>query len=481
MTSQTVEKPAATGRAKSLLLIAMCLGMALTMYNSTLVNTIATAIGTSLHTGSSGVQWISAGYTLCYGALLLTGGAYGNRIGRRTAFLAGTAAFAIASLGCALAPDLAVLLVFRALQAASAAVLLPPTLSILVYEYSGPARARAVGIWAGVASLGLSAGPVLGGVIIEFGTWRIGFVLSFALGAAALWLASVTVSGDRHGRPEHAVRIDATGAVLSVIALGGLVFGLIESPVYGWTSPVIIGCLVIFVAGLVLFVLAQGRMTRRGRDALMPLELWRASKFTAANGAGLFYFICFIGIIFFYSAQLQVDWHASALVVGLSFLPMTLIQAALAPVAGRLAGRIGAIPVLAAGLTIGGAGCLLLGLLPRHGASLLDLEWRLAVVGVGSGFMSSPMSTLAVSAVPQRHSTTAAAVHNTFRQTGATLAVAALGVIVGPLNVPGMDAGVDRAMLLTGALLIAWAAVSLAITRRAGWGPPRTTLNPPPR
>lgn len=472
MTSQTVERPSATRRSQALLLVAMCLGMALTMYNTTLVNTIATAIGSSLHAGSSGVQWISAGYTLCYAALLLTGGAYGNRIGRRTAFLAGTAAFAAGSLGCAVAPDLAVLLVFRVVQAAAAAVLLPPTMSILVYEYSGPARARAVGIWAGVASLGLSAGPVLGGVILEFSTWRVGFVLSAALGVAALWLASVTVSRDRHGRPEQKAGIDATGALLSVIALGGLVFGLIDSSAYGWTSPVIIGCLAVFVIGLAAFVLAQDRMTKRGRDALMPLELWRASKFTAANVAGLFYFVCFTGVIFFYSAQLQVDWHASALVTGLSFLPMTLIQAALAPVAGRLSGRIGATPVLAAGLTAGGAGCLLLSLLPHGGASLLDLEWRLAVVGVGAGFMSSPMSTLAVSSVPQRHSTTAAAVHNTFRQAGATLAVAGLGVIVGPLDVPGMDAGVGRAMLLTGILLIIWAAVTLMITRRAGWRPP---------
>lgn len=472
MTSRIIDEPAATGRAKSLLLIAMCLGMGLTMYNSTLVNTIATAIGSSLRIGSSGEQWISTSYTLCYAALLLTGGAYGNRIGRRAAFLAGAGGFALSSLGCALSPDLPVLLAFRFLQAGSAALLLPPTMSILVYEYSGPARARAVGVWAGVASLGLSAGPVLGGIIIEFSTWRLGFVLGAVLGAAAFWMAAVTVPRARHGRPEERVHVDAAGAVLSVIALAALVFGLIESSGYGWTSPVIIGCLAVFVAGIAGFVLAQDRMTRRGKDALMPLELWRASKFTAANGAGLFYFVCFTAIIFFYSAQLQVDWHASPLVTGLSFLPMTLIQAALAPAAGRLVARLGAIPVLAAGLTVGGAGCLLLGLLPHGGGSLLDLEWRLAVVGVGSGFMSSPMSTVAVSAVPRRHSTTAAAVHNTFRQTGATLAVAALGVVVGPLNAPGMDAGVDRAMLLTGILLIAWAAVSLTITRRAGWRPP---------
>ena len=464
----TAPTTAPVTRSSAAILVAMCLGQGLTMFNSTLVSATTPAIGLAMHASSTERQWITASYTLCYAALLLTGGAYGNRIGRRAAFLAGLSAFTVGCLICTVAPDVAALLVGRVVQAAGGAVLLPPTLSILVHEYDDrAARTRAVGIWAGVASLGLSAGPVLGGIIVEFTDWRLGFAFGVAVGLIALGLALVSVPRSRHGRPEDAPPLDAVGAILTVIALGGLAFALIESGNLGWGSPVIVGSFVLFVAGLAAFVGVQARMERVGQRPLMPLHLWRSRAFVAANGAGLVYFISFTGILFFYSADLQIDHGHSPLVAGLSFLPMTLVMAVLGPVAGRLGGRVNPVWVMVSGLTVAGVGCLLLGVLSPH-AGLLDLEWRLAVVGAGSGLMSSPMSATAVSSVDTRHSTTAAAVHNTFRQTGSTLAVALLGVLVGPTTRPGFGSGLDHAMLLTAGLLLAWAlTVYLIRPRRA--------------
>lgn len=449
-------------------LLTMCLGLMLSMFNSTLVNVTLPAIGTSFAASTTQLQWISSAYTLCYAAMLLPGGAVGNRWGRRRAFLVGIGVFLLASVVCAIAPGLAVLLVGRVAQALGAAWMLPQTLATLVHEYADlRARSRAVGVWAGVASLGLSAGPVLGGVILSITTWRAGFWLCVVLAALTVALGVVAVPASRHGRPAEAPSVDLVGAGLSVVGLTALVFALIESGTHGWDSPLIWVCLAVFVVGALAFVALQERMTRRGEVPLMPLRLWRSRGFVAANVAGLVYFLAFYGILFFFSLDLQQVRGHSALATGLSFLPMTLVMAVLGPVAGRLTSRYGALRVLTLGLVIAAVGSLLLGLLP-HEAGLADLEWRLAVVGLGAGLMSSPMSTAAVSSVDAAHSSTASAVHNTFRQIGATLGVAALGVVVGATAAPGFAAGLDHAMLVVAALLACCAALTAALRPAPG-------------
>lgn len=446
----------------------MCLGLALSMFNSTIVNVMIPAIGGSLGSSSSQLQWISSLYTLVYAALLLPGGALGNRLGRRTAFLVGISGFAVGSLLCAVAPGFAVLLAGRVVQAVGAALMLPQTLSILVHEYADPrARARAVGIWAGGASLGLAAGPVLGGLVVQATSWRLGFVLSLVLALATVALSWVAVPPARHGRPDDVPAVDLVGAVFSVISLTALVFGLIESSGRGWSSPVILGALATFAVTLAAFLLLQARAARRGDPPLMPLRLWRSRGFIAANLTGLVYFVTFFAVLYFYSVDLQASRGYSALAVGLSFLPLTLVVAILGPVAGRLTGAFGAGPVMVAGLIVAAAGCALLAL-AGHGAGLLDLQWRLAVVGIGSGLISSPASTAAVSSVPAADSGSAAAVYNTFRQIGSTLGVAAIGVVVGPTDAATFQAGLTHAMWVVAALAAVNALLARALTRRPG-------------
>jgi MFS family permease len=174
---------------------------------------------------------------------------------------------------------------------------------------------------------------------------------------------------------------------------------------------------------------SQRRAAGRGRHPLMPLELWRSGRFAGANLSALAYFIMLYGILYFYSIDLQQYRHYSTLAAGLAFLPMTILMAVLGPVAGRLSARFSPAPVMVAGLLLAAAGALSLALLPA-GGSALDLGWRFALVGLGAGLMNSPMSNAAVSSADARHSGAASATHNTFRQIGGTLGVAALGTIV---------------------------------------------------
>jgi MFS transporter, DHA2 family, methylenomycin A resistance protein len=457
-------------------LTALCLGLLLSMYNATVVNVMLPDIRASLHASETGLQWVAALYSLCYAALLLAGGALGERLGKRMTFLGGVAVFTIGSAACGAAPTLGVLLVARAVQAVGVAALIPQTLSILVTEYTDPARrARAVGIWAGAASLGLAAGPVVGGAITSVANWRAGFMLSVVLGVITVALGFLVIPRARYGKPSHPVRPDFVGAVLSMLTLAALTYGLIESATLGWSSPLIIGGLVLAVAAAAGFIATQHTAGQRGRQPLMPLELWRARRFIGANLSALAYFIMLYGILYFYSIDLQQYRHYSTLFAGLAFLPMTILMALLGPVAGRLSARFSTTPVMVAGLLVAGAGSLALALLPA-GGSAADMGWRFALVGIGAGLMNSPMSNTAVSSAAARHSGAASATHNTFRQIGGTLGVAALGTIVaaGHHATGGATAafptGLSHAMTAVGAILVLCALIVAVLGKKQYYG-----------
>lgn len=219
------------------------------------------------------------------------------------------------------------------------------------------------------------------------------------------------------------------GAALGILALTALVYSLIEAGTYGWAAPRILAGYAVAVVAAACFARVELHTARRGGHPLMPLAMWRSGGFIAANAAGLAYFLALFGILFFYSLELQQLRGYSALATGALFLPMTVFMALFAPVAGRLTSRVGLRPVLTLGLAAAGAGCLLLALEP-YKDGLFGLEWRLALVGAGSGLMSSTMSNAAVSTVATPYVTMASAVHNTCRQVGSTLGVALLGAVL---------------------------------------------------
>ncbi|MFI9781619.1 MFS transporter [Streptomyces sp. NPDC051956] len=458
--------------SRTVVLLAMCLGLMLTMFNSTMINVALPDLGSSFHASATSLQWVATIYTLTYAAVLLLGGALGDRWGRRAAFLLGVLVFNAGSLLCAVAPALGALLGGRVVQALGAAIMLPQTLSILVHEFTRPQeRARAVGIWAGVASVGLAAGPVVGGLLLSITSWRAVFVLSLLLGVATYLLARVSIPVRRHGRPKKALPLDAAGAVTAALALAALVFTLSEGEAAGWSSAVVIGTLVLSFLALAGFVFQQVRMGRRGRNPLMPMGIWRSRPFMAASLGGFAYFAVFFAVLFFYSLDLQGQRGYSALATGFAFLPMTLAMAVAGPVTGKLVVRHGAAPVMISGLVVTAVGSLLLAAADTH-STVMDLEWRLALVGAGCGLMSSSISNLAVSSVPDRYSNSASAVQNTFRQIGSTLGVAVVGIIVRG-DGAGFTAGLQAGMTAVSGLLAACAVVSFLLVFRR---PPRAVV-----
>lgn len=449
----------------TIVLLAMCLGLMLTMFNSTIINVALPDLGHSLHASATSLQWVATIYTLTYAAALLLGGALGDRWGRRTAFLTGVLIFSVGSLLSAAAPVLGVLLGARAVQALGAAIMLPQTLSILVHEFTKPhERARAVGIWAGVASLGLAAGPVVGGVLLTVTTWRAVFVLSLLLGAATFLLGRAAIPVHRHGRTKENLPLDVAGSAGAALGLGALVFALSEGENAGWLSVEVLGALALSPLALATFIRGRIRKGRDGGNPLMPMDIWRSRPFIAANLGGFAYFAIFFGVLFFYSLDLQGQRGYSALATGFAFLPMTLAMAIVGPVTGKLMVRYGAARVMVSGLLVTTVGSLLLAAAGTR-TTLLDIEWRLTLVGAGCGLLSSSISNLAVSSVPDRYSNSASATQNTFRQIGSTLGVTVLGIIVRG-NDSGFTVGLRIGMTVMGGLLATCATVSFLLVRR---------------
>ena len=453
-------------------LVAMCLGLGLATLAATAVNVTLPDVGESLHAKLSGLQWVANAYTLVYAAVLLPAGSLGDRIGRRRLFLAGSVIFAVGAAGCATAPNLAVLIGARAFAGAGSAAMVPTTLAIVTAEYDSAAqRARALGVWAGTASLGLAAGPLVGGVLVQQGGWRAVFGLVAVLAAVSGALGAVLVSADKHDRPAGDGVADVPGSLLGVVWLGSLSFALIEARAYGWTSPVILGSFACTVVGLAAFLLVERGRDRAQRSPLMPLRIWRSPSFVVANLGGAGYFLSLFGILFFFSLYLQEAESRSALSTGVMFLPLTLAMAVLAPYAGRIVAGFGVRPVVTVGLTVAAVGCLTLATLPTH-AGEWAIGWRFLLTGVGFGLSSAPLTTAAVAAAPADTRGLASAVFNASRQVGAVLGVTALGAVV-TVQPAGANAaaasafldGVHTAMVLAAGCLLVCAIAGVALLR----------------
>ncbi|SEF32406.1 MFS transporter, DHA2 family, methylenomycin A resistance protein [Amycolatopsis pretoriensis] len=404
-----------------MLLFTMCAGMFLVQLDVTVVNVALPSIGTDLGAGLAALQWVVDGYAVVLAALLLTGGALGDVFGHRRVVLAGFALFGAASAACGVAGTAPWLVAARAGQGLGAALLLPGTLAVITNAYPGRAeRARALGIWAGVSALALSAGPVLGGAVVAAAGWRPVFWLNVPIVlVAALATRRLVPRGDRGPG-----RVDVGGIATAAPALGAGVYAVIGGSL---------------VAGLVAVVLLAAFLVVEHRSAhpMLPLDVARrtaAANFVAAamNFAG-------IGAILVLTLYLQGVRHAGPLEAGLEVLPLFLPLSVLAPVAGRLAGRFGPRPPMVAGLALGALG--MLNLLRLNGSSgYADLLPTLLGLGVGMGLLTTAVVTAAVAGIPPGRAGVASGINNTARQAGGALGVAVLGAE--DLHVAGLIAAV---------------------------------------
>ncbi|MCF5724664.1 MFS transporter [Pseudomonas syringae] len=411
-------------------LMTMCVALMLSMFNASMIGVLLPGIVEDITASSTDMQWIATIYMLGLAASLMPGSSLGRRYGRRWALLVGLSIFLIGALLCATAQELWWLLLGRLIQAVGVGIYLPQTLAILVIEYSDlRRRARAIGVWSGVASIGLIIGPLVGGTAVMLVNWRAGFLLSVMLCLCALLAAWRGLSEERHGCPEEAYPLDGVGTLLSVFWLSCLVFGLNESSRQGWGSEIVVQALISAAVGLFVFLIVESWRDRRGCSVLMPLGIWNNRRFIAANIGGATFFMSLFGVLFFYSIYFYVEFGYHSVAVGAAFIPMTLMMALSASVGGRLIARWGIFKVLIVGAVCAALAMFVLSIVTSQKSHLL-VEVSLALTGVGFGFLSVSTSNGAVSSVSPPLSGLASGVHTTCRQIGSALGISLLGVFV---------------------------------------------------
>lgn len=403
----------------------MCAGYFLVLLDVTVVNVALPRIGSGLHTDIGGLQWVVDGYALALAALMLTSGTAGDRYGHRRVVLTGLAVFGIGSLACGLAPDVAVLVAARVVQGVGAALLLPGTLAIISRAYpDDAARARAIGVWAGVGSLALPAGPLLGGALTDWLGWRSIFLVNVPIVLVALVRSAAVVE---ESKEKGARRLDPPGILLGGLLLLATTYAFIEGGRTGAGSPYVVTAAVVAVLALVSLAVAE---LRRGDEAMLPPALLRRPAFDAANVTAGIMNLGTLGTLFVLMLFLQSVQHRSALVAGLAVLPLFAPLALMAPFGGRITSRIGSRVPAAAGLLIAAAGLALLARAQPH-SGLPVLLPALLLWGIGCGLLTPAVVAAAIATVPADRAGLASAVNNTARQTGGAIGIAVAGAVAG--------------------------------------------------
>lgn len=404
----------------------MCAGMFLVLLDVSAVQVALPAIGSSLGASLAGLQWVVDGYAVTLAALLLPSGALADRWGHRRMVLAGFSVFGLASLGCGLAPSTGVLVAMRAVQGVGAAVLLPATMAVISGAFPGRReQARALGLWAGISSLALPAGPVVGGLLVTVASWRAVFLVNLPVVLVAGLLTYRVVHGFGTRGAARRRRLDLSGALSVAIGLAAMVHAVISAGQGGRGPDVVVGAVVAAVAGAV-FVRAESRAA----DPLLPLGLLRRSRFLGPNAVAASMNLVGVGLIFAVTLYLQQLQHRSALWSGFALVPLFLPLAGLSPFTGRLTARVGPRVPMLLGLLVGalgGAGLLLL----RADSGYAALLPALLGLGTGMGLLTSAVVTAAMRALPPEHAGLAGGANNTARQAGGALGVAAFGAVLG--------------------------------------------------
>jgi DHA2 family methylenomycin A resistance protein-like MFS transporter len=447
-------------------LAVMCAGYFLVLLDVTIVNVALPRIGAGLDTGVDGLQWVVDGYALPLASLLLAGGTLGDLRGHKRLVLVGLGVFGAASAGCGLAGGIGALIAARAGQGVGAALLLPGTLAIISRAF--PERgeqARAIGVWAGVGSVALPAGPLLGGALVQAFGWRAVFLLNVPIVAMAATAATAIV---RETREPDARRPDWAGVLLGGSGLAAATYAVVRVGHRG-PDPTVLAASALAVLALVGFVLVE----RAVRHPMLPPSLFRRPGFGTANAVAGAMNLGTLGLLFLLTLYLQTVQGRSALAAGVALLPLFCPLVVLAPLGGRLTARVGPRPATATGLLVAAVG---VGLLARltSGSPYLALLPALLAWGVGLGLLTPAVVAAAVAAVDAERAGLAAAVNNTARQAGGAVGIAAFGAVAGPAGEPArFVAGLHATGLATAALYALAAAVSVRLSRSGdGSSPP---------
>jgi EmrB/QacA subfamily drug resistance transporter len=411
-----------------LVIASTILASTLAFIDGSVVNVGLPAIGASLQADISDLQWIVNAYLLPLSALLLLGGAAGDRYGRRRLLIAGVALFGLASLACALAPNLTSLFIARFVQGVSAAMLMPNSLAILGQSFSGEAKGRAIGIWAAVGAAAGAAGPVLGGWLIDIGSWRLVFLINLPLAAAAIALTYLFVEADQDAGSDP---LDWVGGLLATAGLGVTTWALTQGSAHGW-SLIASVMLCVGILLLALFVLFEHHC---GDKAMMPLALFGSPSFVGLTLLTFLLYGALGGLFVVVPYVLITAGGYSATSAGAALLPLPLVIAVASPAAGAFSAKIGPRIPLTLGPVI-----VALGFLPMLWMGRGENYWRdvfpaMVVIALGMAVAVAPLTTAVLMSVDPSHVGAASGLNSAVARNGGLVATALIGsvlVMTGP-------------------------------------------------
>ena len=437
-------------RQQRLVLIIAILASFVAFLDSSVINVALPAISKELGGGLSTQQWVVDAYLITLSSLILLAGSFSDVFGRIVILRVGLIAFGVSSLLIAISPSAEFLIILRGVQGIAGALLVPSSLALIISTFRDAAQSKAIGLWTAWTSASFLAGPILGGLFVDYLSWRWVFVINVIPIAIALWMLFVLKQKDVR---EEGVKIDYLGAVLGVIGLGGPVFALIEQGNYGWGSPAIFLPFGIGILSLVAFILWE----RKAKMPMLPLGIFSTRNFAWGNVSTVFIYAAlslggFIVVVF-----LQQVAGFPATLAALAFLPVSLGNVFLSGVFGTLSGKYGPRLFMTVGPIIGGLGYLLFLTMGEHVNYWTQVLPGVIVFSVGLSMTVAPLTAAILGSIPASQAGIGSAVNNAVSRVAGLIATAMIGVIIaGTLDVDGFH----RVIIVTAALLILGGIVS---------------------
>jgi len=438
-------------------LLVTAAGSGLVLLEATVVTVALPALERDLGASLTGLQWTVNAFTLTLSALILLGGALGDRFGRRRMYLIGIAWFAAASLLCGLAPTLEWLVAGRALQGIGGALLVPGALALIQESFVPEDRNRALGWWSGLSGAAGAVGPLLGGAMVDTAGWRWVFLVNVPVAAALAVVLGTRVPARRSGA--RSGRFDVPGAALTAIGLGGITYALTD----GAADP---RATVAAAAIGVVAVVAFWRVERRSQSPMLPLAVFGSRTFAAANLAGFFLYGALAVLMFVLPIQLQISTGYSALTTGLALVPLTALTLVLSARGGTLAGRLGPRVPMTVGSLACAVGLVLATRIDPDASYLTEVLPAVVLVGIGIPLITPAITASVLNAVADAHAGVAGAVSNGVARAAGLLVVAALPLLAGlpryaADDPTALDRGFDHSMLIGAGLcvlggIVAW-------------------------
>jgi len=427
--------------------------------DATVVNAALPAISADLGATLAELQWVLTAYLLTLGSLLVLGGSLGDLFGRRRVFVLGLSGFALTSALCAAAPTANLLILARLLQGVAAALLVPGSLAMISASFHPENRARAIGTWSGLGAITTALGPFLGGWLIDTGSWRLVFVINLPLSALGVVIALRHVPETRDAAAAR--RIDVPGALSLTLALAGIVYALIETPVSGFSGLPALATGLAVVAGVAFFV-----AERQSTQPMVPLSVFGSRQFSGANVVTLFVYSAMGATTFLLVVHLQEDLGYSALEAGASLLPVTALMLAFSARSAGLAQRIGPRVPMTGGPLLIAAGLVLTGRISPGDSYTTAVLPAVLVVGCGLVCTVAPLTAAVLAAIEVQRAGIGSAINNAVARIGALLAVAVLPAAAGITTLADdLGAQFATAMHIAAALATLGAAVAFLTIR----------------